>query len=426
MTAEIAIMNKEAVALASDSAVTSNVGQGPKIFTSANKLFALSKYHPVGIMVYGNASLMHVPWEIVIKEYRKHLGDKTFSRLEEYADDFVKFIETQDLLFPLSIQEQFYEIMVRAYYEVINNEIKKEIELVIKRNGSIPERNIRQIANQVISKHSLNLQTAPSSPSSHTTRTIVRRFVTIINRAFNVFDRLPISKQNASRLRTIAGDISAKFPSMQYGGNSGVVIAGFGTEDYFPALRSLSVEIIIANKLKYRIEKETRIDATKTAAIIPFAQQELVATFMEGIDPQLKSTEESYLSEVFKKCIERVSNEVSGLSGVQKANLLQKLNDITTEEINNHRSKLQTFCKKKYVNPVMTVVSMLPKDELAAMAEVFVNLTSFKRRVSTEFETVGGPIDVAVISKGDGLIWIKRKHYFRPELNPQFFVNYNK
>ena len=36
-------------------------------------------------------------------------------------------------------------------------------------------------------------------------------------------------------------------------------------------------------------------------------------------------------------------------------------------------------------------------------------------------ETVGGPIDVAlIISKGDGLIWIKRKHYFSPELNPQF------
>jgi hypothetical protein len=37
---------------------------------------------------------------------------------------------------------------------------------------------------------------------------------------------------------------------------------------------------------------------------------------------------------------------------------------------------------------------------------------------------VGGPIDVAVISRGDGFIWIKRKHYFSPELNPQFAANY--
>lgn len=33
-------------------------------------------------------------------------------------------------------------------------------------------------------------------------------------------------------------------------------------------------------------------------------------------------------------------------------------------------------------------------------------------------------LDVAVISKGDGFIWIDRKQYFRPELNDHFFQNY--
>jgi hypothetical protein len=27
-------------------------------------------------------------------------------------------------------------------------------------------------------------------------------------------------------------------------------------------------------------------------------------------------------------------------------------------------------------------------------------------------------------NNGDGLIWIKRKHYFRPEFNPHFFADY--
>ncbi len=60
------------------------------------------------------------------------------------------------------------------------------------------------------------------------------------------------------------------------------------------------------------------------------------------------------------------------------------------------------------------------------MAETLVNLTSFARKVKLGSETVGGPIDVAVISKGDGFIWIKRKHYFKQELNPQFFAKYYK
>jgi len=77
MTAEIAIMNKEAIALASDSAVTTT----GKIFTSANKLFTLSKYHPVGIMVYGSAIFMGVPWETIIKVFRTSLDKKEFSTL---------------------------------------------------------------------------------------------------------------------------------------------------------------------------------------------------------------------------------------------------------------------------------------------------------------------------------------------------------
>jgi hypothetical protein len=58
------------------------------------------------------------------------------------------------------------------------------------------------------------------------------------------------------------------------------------------------------------------------------------------------------------------------------------------------------------------------------MAESLVSLTSFKRKVSTQTETVGGPVDVAVISKGDGFVWMHRKHYFKSEYNPQFKANY--
>jgi len=43
------------------------------------------------------------------------------------------------------------------------------------------------------------------------------------------------------------------------------------------------------------------------------------------------------------------------------------------------------------------VVSSLPKDGLAAMAESLVNLTEFKQKSTSERETVAGPIDVAVI-----------------------------
>lgn len=85
---------------------------------------------------------------------------------------------------------------------------------------------------------------------------------------------------------------------------------------------------------------------------------------------------------------------------------------------------MKNYSEEKYEKPVRETIAVLPKDELALVAESLVQVTSFRQRISQEVETVGGPIDVAVISKGDGFVWIKRKHYFRAEINPFFMSTY--
>ena len=76
---------------------------------------------------------------------------------------------------------------------------------------------------------------------------------------------------------------------------------------------------------------------------------------------------------------------------------------------------------REYYDPVEGAVSFMSKAEMAQMAESLINITSLRRHVSVYGdESVGGPVDVAVISRGEGLIWIKRKHYFDIALNPQF------
>ena len=108
MTAEIGILNKSAVALAADSAVTIQQAQGHKIYNSANKLFTLSKYHPVGIMLFGGATFMGVPWETIIKVYRSKLKETKFKTLKEYADNFIDFVSTSGSTFiPMKQQDGY-------------------------------------------------------------------------------------------------------------------------------------------------------------------------------------------------------------------------------------------------------------------------------------------------------------------------------
>lgn len=101
MTAVVGILNKQAVAIAADSAVTIDGNNGRKIFKKANKVFTLSKYHPVGILIHNSASFMTTPWETIIKLYRRQLEEHSFATVREYRRTLSNFCIAKTALRPL-------------------------------------------------------------------------------------------------------------------------------------------------------------------------------------------------------------------------------------------------------------------------------------------------------------------------------------
>ena len=143
VTAEIVILNKMAVALAADSAVT--FGPGLKIVKTANKLFTLSKHQPVGVMVYGGAELNGVPWETIIKTYRRELGTDCFDHLEDYGQDFVAFLGRSRMLFTESRQDQFFRSTVYSYFSAIKSAVDEEVKELIESEGQASDEDIQTI-----------------------------------------------------------------------------------------------------------------------------------------------------------------------------------------------------------------------------------------------------------------------------------------
>ena len=153
MTAEIAIMNKEAIALASDSAVTFIGPSQQKIFSSANKLFALSKFNPVGIMIYGNALFMEMPWETIIKHYRQLLKGKKFKTLNKYADHFIKYLDRENNLFPDKIQDEYFISHIYGFLDFINSSIKGEFQDYLYKHNKIKKSDAKILVSNIIEKH---------------------------------------------------------------------------------------------------------------------------------------------------------------------------------------------------------------------------------------------------------------------------------
>lgn len=434
VTTEVLIMNPHAIALASDSAV-STLGHGyNKIFPSANKLFALSKFEPVGIMIYGNSYLMELPWETIVKEFRRKLWDRSFDTLKGYADEFMAYLESGDIHFSSTYQDHYVEDTIQDYFRYINEHIKKKVhqqfEIQASSEKNVPITLIKKIVKDVIDDHYNSWKDTENicSVGADFNNELLLKYKDLIDRLIKeVFGKLPLTKRQKEKLKIIAGDLFSKFPEgIDNAGTSGLVIAGFGKCEYLPSYVSIQTECYIANKIKYIVKEYVKVDPEENIRSLTtaFAQDETIHAFIHGIDPNYKIYQESYLINLFEEYSKLLVETVFSGTETEKSEFKKEVDSISKEILKTYQSELQEFRQRYYTGPIADVVTILPKSELAEMAESLVNLASFKKKVSMVDETVGGPIDVAVISKDDGFIWIKRKHYFKSELNLRFFENY--
>jgi len=425
LTVEVVVMNTLAVALATDSAVT--VGNIDKIFSSANKLFMLSKHHPVGIMVYGDASILEVPWETIIKIYRKKIGNKEMDTIMDYTTDFIDFLNNNINLFPIEIQKIFFKLMLEIHFKDEIDELDEKIKDMLSKNkNGLDESQIKGIVDgQIDESYKLisELDFLNSINEQDVKQIIRNNKIEIDELIDSYYQKLPIDKQRRNLLRKYAVHLYTKDYSetdYEYPLNSGIVIAGFGKNDIYPVETHFSIRSVLDNKIiMSKIEENKISPEVSRAIIIPFAQSDMVRNFMNGVSPNYRDWIKDYVKIIYDELNAMLLDNLN-INESDKKSIEEKLNEIGQNQYEKFLEVEDEVIKNNW-RPIIDIVRALPKDELAKMAETLVNITLFKKRVSVEPETVGGPIDVAVISKGDGFIWIKRKHYFDKELNTYYF-----
>jgi len=168
MTTEIAIMNKHAIALAADSAVTLSSGSrygSNKIFNSVNKIFTLSKFHPVGVMIYGSADLMSIPWEILIKNYRNQCGEKSFDKLEDYSHSFISFLKEHVSDIPQEIQNNYFLRSIFLFTKKLSDNTLEKIKKSKNKNiKDISAQEVQDALNDVLKEIISAQKTSPLRP----------------------------------------------------------------------------------------------------------------------------------------------------------------------------------------------------------------------------------------------------------------------
>lgn len=407
MSVGVCIINRNGIALAADSAGTYT---GNKMFyNSMNKVFSLSRKYVYGAITYGATIIYNVSIDQVLKEFRTYLDSR------EHISDFFEILP----LFEAFInQNSSYYKFDLAEANHCNGLIK---DLVVDWGNKIKtvatevdaENKISEILNQLETVMRGSLKIDNYDVSAYIKTTYNDYFNMLIGMIVPELNNFPTQKECFWDYICNYFNLSLTNETNNY---MGLFFAGYGHCDAFPKFTHIELYRVVGGKIKYRLV-ENYEESNNHAQIVPLAQPDVILTFCKGISNRFIN----YIPQKVESIINSKIDALPDTFTIDQKNALKTSLSSSKAEI---ASAINTTIQNDNVKPILDSVQLIPLPEMGFLAESLVNITSLKRTFAIDGnqQTVGGPTDVAVMSKGDGFVWIKRKHYFDKQMNPDYIM----
>ena len=270
MTAEIAILNRQAVALAADSAVT--IGRR-RAWKTANKLYSLSPANDIGIMIYGSGDFVGFSWEIVAKTFREKVGSRVFSTVSECGAEFLQYLKENHFE-----EEDPEDLNVLALFYEVLEDVKEEVG---EHKSKLAYR--KKLAD-VIDARITSIDADFERLDHHTER---KKFLTDYSARAREFAEETFDCSITNRLYKLISDLLylAFCSAMESSLSTGVVLAGYGRDQYFPELVDYKVDGKHRGFVRVWMGRREDLNEKDApiASVVPFAQSDMFQLFMEGI-----------------------------------------------------------------------------------------------------------------------------------------------
>ena len=410
MTSEIAVMNQRAVALAADSAVTLIDGGNVVVRNEQRKLFNLVPGKPVGLMFFGVADMMGHPWDQLVEHYQKH-RQPNFASMREYAASFTNMLDNLEEFFPRARQKDDYRRLLASVFRYAfhlaqflresSDELAKADDRTILEYAV--ERMWRDYQFREDGSPRGNLACFPKDFGQRVAREYAGTIDDVIAYGFGQFG---LGKQAIVRLKEIA--IFCVIKDLFVEDVTGLVFAGFGADERYPSAVAYFVSAIVGGIVKRSEVTVDAIDTDVRSKIRVFADSEVTNAFIRGIDFNLERRLYGGFGMVLHGLVDQMADAMP--DAVAREALRRHFhNEVVPRYFSSLRGTIGEYQQQAFINPILRVLEIAGSKELAETARELVGLNVFKKRIMAQRETVGGAIDVAIISREGGFQWWARQ-----------------
>ena len=412
MTALVGVLNKRGVAIAADSAMTVLANGSSKIYNNEQKIFPLSDKNPIGVMICNNLNFLTTPWALIFELYKAERGNQTFPNLTSYVEDFIKYLESLKRLQTPEVKNAFYQNEFEQLTDGVSSIFEKNYDEVTERNPEISNEEVSRVCYDKTFKELKEL-IYDSEINQRLKDFSVQDFYHEViepNKEYFSLKRKEFPRMTDEEWHILLDCFHRDIINNSFSGTqqSELIFVGFGSDDIFPASQRIYILGMAGNQIKYNIEEISEISHISSAEIRPFAQTDVMLTLMKGVSPQSDQEYRDATLELEGNIIQEITNLLK--KEKVSASVIKKVKDLTYEKIHErYIDRIDTFVNENFINGVVTALDFFNLEEMAKMAENLIAVTNLQRHISSSEESVGGPIEVAIITKTDGFKWIK--HY---------------
>lgn len=411
MTSEVLIMNRQGVALAADSAVTTRSGGSALVTMEAEKVFEIGQ--SIGLMVYNRGDLVGRSWSQIAHAFHSHNGGRAYGSVQEAADGLFAFMQSnQDLFPPQEAQAEFSGLVGYLFAIVVDH-----ARFMMQGEGGLADEiEAFRVALDIYRNHvRMDHRGEPRAALPVFADMSPEGFETEHGPTINaVIDMMFPGEPPADDLRTAMHEyiFYAVTRPVFIEPFTGMVFAGFGENDTFPTSEVYFSSFLTGGRLKRQHNGTLAMSgvAGPRGIVSTFAQADMTHTFMRGIHPYLYE-QMTDLAIIAAEVAAQTALEEAELDEEKVAEVMARMQAQHLPQIaRTYEHYVSTIAQQEFTEPVLKVVEAAGKRQIAEIARILVELNIIKGELHQRQSGVGGDIDVAMITRKHGFEWYANKN----------------
>jgi hypothetical protein len=427
MTTQVVLTNGLGIALASDSAVTA----GGKVLNTSEKIFELPAPHKAAVLTSGRARFMGIPWEVVFSAWSESL-DRPLASMVEYRESLYKFLRT---VIPSTgrLSSSEGEFIRSSYFgdrnaydtvwKILSDTVLPHFESILDENdlpiftGSegwdeeFRSRMSELVPTEVISTFEQQLELAMQArrerfaPATEITEAqalvwLEKYWAQIENTPSNMdFSTWPMMPGFDSAVKRLHATFLVH---SEYDGESNINIFGFGAGELFPSGAGGFLLGVINGTLVRRFEGVA--ESSSEPRDYFFGQDDAIAALTRGEDHLLTNAAVEKTQRTLTDIYDRLSDSDDESAKLARDYVKQSIDKGDLAE------EMKRAGSEERGKPFRKAIGMSPILDLAEFASQLVGVQAAYAAMTQENPSVGGFVDVAIITHRRGFEWIRHKH----------------